>query len=174
MAETKEEIIIRAYKDHEKELLQRSFAKVDNHELSADLVQKTFLKTWEYLLKEKEIQHMRGFVFHILNNLIIDEYRKHKPLSLDVLQEGGFDIAFDESDRLVNQADGKTALLLLPLLAEKQQEVLTMRFEEMKTIQEIAAATKQKPNTVTVQIRRGLDKLVILFRVEESKGFGLE
>lgn len=164
-----EEIIIQAYKDHEKALLKRSFAKVGNSELSEDLVQTTFLKTWEYLLKEKEIQHIRGFIFHVLNNLIIDEYRKSRSVSLEVLQEGGFEIAFDDTDRLIDQADGKTAMLLIPLLSEKQQKVMTMRYEEMKTIQEIAEATRQKQNTVTVQIRRGLDKLAILFRVDESK-----
>lgn len=169
MTETKEEIIIRAYKDHEKSLLKRSFFKLSDQELSDDLVQTTFLKTWEYLLKYEEIAHIRGFLFHILNNLIIDEYRKKKPVSLDALKEAGFEIAFDESDHLIDVADGKTALLLIPLLKKKYQKVVTMRFEEEKTIKEIAEATQQVPNTVVVQIRRGINELAVLFRVSEKK-----
>ncbi len=169
MGETKEEVIIRAYKDHEKALLQRSFFKLGNKELSDDLVQITFLKTWEYLLKEKSIEHIRAFLFHILNNLIIDEYRKKKPVSLDVMQENGFQIAFDDSEHLINQADGKTAMLLIPLLKDKHRKVVSMRFEEEQTIKEIAEATKQKHNTVVVQIRRGVDELAVLFRVDEKK-----
>ena len=169
MGQTKEEVIIRAYRDHEKELLRRSFSRLDNRELSDDLVQTTFLKTWEYLLEEKKIKHVRAFLFRILNNLIIDEYRKKKPVSLDVLQEAGFQIAFDDSDDLVNQADGKTAMLLIPLLKEKHRKVVSMRFEEEKTIQEIAEATLQKHNTVVVQIRRGINELAVLFRVDEKK-----
>jgi RNA polymerase sigma-70 factor, ECF subfamily len=169
IGQTKEEVIIRAYKDHEKELLKRSFSKLDNRELSDDLVQTTFLKTWEYLLKEKKIEHVRAFLFRILNNLIIDEYRKNKSISLDVLQEGGFQIAFDDSEELINQADGKTAMLLIPLLKEKHRQVVSMRFEEEKTIEEIAKATLQKHNTVVVQIRRGINELAVLFRVDEKK-----
>lgn len=169
MVQTKEEVMIGAYKDHNKALLKRSFSKLDNKELSDDLVQNTFLKTWEYLLKEKKIEHVKAFLFNILNNLIIDEYRKKKPISLDVLQEGGLQIAFDDSEDLINKADGKTAMLLIPLLKEKHRKVVSMRFEEEKTIQEIAKATLQKSNTVVVQIRRGVDELAVLFRVDEKK-----
>jgi len=169
MIETNEELVIRAYKDHEKSLLRRSFFKLGDKDLSDDLVQNTFLKTWEFLLKGGKVAHMRGFLFHILNNLIIDEYRKNKPVSLDVLQEGGFQIEFDESDRLLDQADGKTAMLLIPLLKEKHRRVVSMRFEEEQTIKEIALATKQKQNTVVVQIHRGLKELAILTRLSEKK-----
>ncbi|MEX0918657.1 MAG: RNA polymerase sigma factor [Candidatus Paceibacterota bacterium] len=169
MDKIKEEVIIRAYKDHERALLKQSFFKLGNRDLSDDLVQTTFLKTWEYLLKEDKIKHIKGFLFHILNNLIVDEYRKNKSISLDVLEEGGFQIAFDDSERLINQADGKTAMLLIPLLKEKHRKVVSMRFEEEKTIKEIAQITKQKNNTVVVQIRRGVDELAVLFRVDDKK-----
>jgi RNA polymerase sigma factor (sigma-70 family) len=82
------------------------------------------------------------------------------------LQEGGFDIVFDDTERLINTADGKTAMLLIPLLDDKYQDVLSLRFEEEKTITEIANLTGQTKNTVSVQIRRGIDKLAILFRAE--------
>lgn len=173
MNETKEEVLILAYKDHEKDLLKRSFYKLGNDDLSDDLVQTTFLKTWEYLLKEEKIKNVRAFLFHILNNLIVDEYRKNKPTSLEALQENGFQVAFDESERLLDQADGKTALLLIPLIKEKHRKVVSMRFEEEKAIKEIAEATKQSSNTVVVQIRRGVNELAVLFRVEEKKK-GLE
>lgn len=168
MEPTKEEIIIKAYKDNEKALLKKSFFKLNDQDLSEDLVQTTFLKTWEYLLKEQKIEHIKGFLFHILNNLIVDEYRKNKPISLDLLQESGFEIAFDDSESLINQADGKTAMLLIPLLKEKHRQVVALSFEEQMTISEIAAATQQSNNTVIVQIRRGIDKLALLFRVEEK------
>ncbi len=69
----------------------------------------------------------------------------------------------------IDQADGKTAMLLIPLLKEKHRKVVAMRFKEEKTIQEIAEATKQKHNTVVVQIRRGVNELAVLFRVDEKK-----
>ena len=169
MNETNEEIIIQAYKDHQKSLLKQAFFKLSDEDLSSDLVQTTFLKTWEYLLKEEKINHVRGFLFHILNNLVIDEYRKTKDVSLDMLQEEGFQIEFDDSDKLIDQADGKTAMLLIPLLKDKYRKVVSMRFEEETTIKEIAEATQQSNNTVVVQIHRGINELAILFKVDRKE-----
>lgn len=168
MDETKEGVIIRAYKDNEKALLKRSFSKLSDRELADDLVQNTFLKTWEYLLKENKIKHIRGFLFHILNNLIVDEYRKQKLASLDLATKNVSQISFDDSEHLINQVDGKAAMLLIPLLKEKHRKVVSLRFEEHKTIKEIAEATQQPNNTVVVQIRRGINELAVLFRVDEK------
>lgn len=165
---TEEEILIKAYKDHEQSLLKRSFFKVSDQDLADDLVQTTFLKTWEYLQKHEDIEHIRGFLFHVLNRLIIDEYRKKKTTSLDLLLEGGLQIEIDESEKLMNQIDGRTAMLLIPLLDEKYEKVLKLSFEEERTIAEIAEATKQPNNTVVVQIHRGLKKLAILYRVDKN------
>lgn len=165
---TKHEIFIKAFEDHEQSLLRRSFSKIGNQDLADDLVQHTFLKTWKYLEKSGAIDSMKSFLFHILNNLIIDEYRKKKVLSLDFLKEGGFQIAVDDSDRLLNTIDGKTVIMLIPLLKEKQRKAISMRYLEDMSIKEIANATNQPNNTVVVQIHRGIKNLAILFRVEQN------
>jgi len=163
---TNSEIFIKAYGDYEKSLLRRSFFKVSDKVLAEDLVQITFLKTWEYLIKTGKIDSMKAFLFHVLNNLIIDEYRKQKPVSLDVLTEAGFQIAVDDSERLFNTIDGKTAVKLIPLLEEKYRRVITMRYIDDLPLKDIATATHQSSNTVAVQIHRGIGKLAILFRVD--------
>jgi RNA polymerase sigma-70 factor (ECF subfamily) len=169
MESSKQEIFIQAYGDYEKSLLRRSFFKVSNKALADDLVQTTFLKTWEYMMKEGKIDSMKAFLFHALNNLIIDEYRKQKPASLDILTEAGFQIAIDDSDRLFNIIDGKTAIILIPLLTEKYRDVVSMRYVDDMTLKEIAEATKQSKSTVAVQIYRGMEKLAILFRLDTTE-----
>lgn len=74
-----------AHHDYEKGLKARAFFKVRNHEIGEDLVQETFMKTWIYLVRGGKIDVMKAFLYHILNHLIVDEYRKHKTTSLDVL-----------------------------------------------------------------------------------------
>ena len=143
---TKEETLVDAYRDYEKLLLKRSFFKISNKELAEDLVQITFLKTWEYLTKFGKIDLMKAFLFHVLNNLIIDEYRKNKSVSLDALTEKGFQIAIDDSDRLFNIMDGKNAILLIPLLTEKYRAVISMHYVDDMSLQEIARATNQLLN----------------------------
>lgn len=166
---SKQEIFIQAYGDHEKALLRRSFFKVSNHELADDLVQTTFLKTWEYLVNVGEIDSMKAFLFHALNNLIIDEYRKKKPVSLEHLSEKGFTVSVDDSQELFDTIDGKTALLLVPLLSDKYRDVVSMRYIDDMALKEIAQVTKQSQATVAVQIHRGVGKLAVLFCADTGK-----
>jgi len=169
MGQSNQEIFVQAYTDHEKSLLRRSFFKISNKALADDLVQTTFLKTWEYLVKNGRIDSMKAFLFHALNNLIIDEYRKQKPVSLDVLTDGGFQVALDDSDRMFNILDGKTAIILIPLLTDKYRDVVSMRYLDDMPLKEIAELTKQSKNTVAVQIHRGVEKLAVLFRIDADQ-----
>src|SRR3989344_5188044 len=105
-----------AHHDFEKGLNARAFFKVSNHEVGEDLVQQTFMKTWIYLVKGGKIEIMKAFLYHILNNLIVDEYRKNKATSLDLLMEKGFEPSDVDSTKLLNVLDGKAALLLIERL----------------------------------------------------------
>ena len=86
-----------------------------------------------------------------------------------MLFEGGFQINVDDTDRLLNIFDGKSAALLIPLLGEKYRTVLTMYYIDEMALKEIAEATHQSKNTVAVQIHRGVEKLAILFRVDTAE-----
>lgn len=152
-----------AHKDYKKGLNSYAFFKVHNKALSEDLVQDVFIKTWKFLVKGGKIDVMRAFLYHVLNGLIIDEYRKRKPTSLDVLMEKGFEPSSDDSDRLLNLLDGKAAILLIKQLPEKYREVMNLRYVQMLSTKEIALITHQSRNTVTVQAYRGLNKLKTLY-----------
>jgi RNA polymerase sigma factor (sigma-70 family) len=106
---------------------------------------------------------MKSFLYHILNNLIIDEYRKRKNVSLDVLLEKGFEPGVDHSDRLINRLDGKAALLLILRLPQKYQKVMRMRYVQDLSLAEMALLTGQSKNTIAVQVHRGLMQLKALY-----------
>lgn len=148
-----------AYHDHEKGLNARAFFKLHNHAKSDDLVQDTFIKTWKYLITKGEINTMKAFLYHILNNLIVDEYRKRQTASLDTLVEKGFQPSINDLERLFNVLDGKSALLLISHLPKKFQKIVTMRYSQDMSLQEISSITGQSKNTVAVQAHRGLKKL---------------
>ncbi len=164
-------LLTEAHNDYSKELKTRAFYKVNDRSLSEDLVQKTFLKTWNYLLKGGKIETMRAFLYHILNNVIIDEYRRHKALSLDGLLEKGYEPSVNYSEGIVNLMDGKIAVLLIERLPEKYRKVMHMRYIEDLSLEEISKITKQSKNTIAVQIHRGLESLKSLYKFsEENRG----
>jgi len=121
------------------------------------------MKTWIYLVKGGKIEIMRAFLYHVLNNLIVDEYRKRKTTSLDVMMEKGFEPEAEDPKRLFNVLDGKVALLLIERLPEMYKKVMRMKYVQDLSIKEISLITGTSKATVAVQLHRGLEKLKILY-----------
>lgn len=156
-------IITLADHDFKKVLNLYAFYKLQNHEVGEELVQDTFTKTWNYLVKGGEIVLMKAFLFHILNDLIIDQYRKHKTVSLGALLEKGFEPSTNGIDQIFDVIDGKSLFLLINQLPKKYQKVINMRFVRLLSLTEIANITGQTKNSIAVQSSRGLEKLKILY-----------
>ena len=166
--ETKRQAVLTvAHHDFVKGLNLYAFFKVRDRAVSEDLVQDTFTKTWGYLVRGGKIEIMKAFLYHVLNHLIVDEYRKHKTTSLDVLLVKGFEPRererADHSGRLFNILDGKAAFLLIARLPEKYQKVLRMRYVQDLTLKEMSLITGQSKNSLAVQVHRGLEKLKLLY-----------
>ncbi len=151
------------HRDYEKGLNSHAFFKLNDHAAGEDLVQDTFMKTWKYILKGGKIEVMKAFLYHILNNLIIDEYRKRKIISLDAIVEKGFEAKSRDSERIFNILDGKAAMLLIQHLPKTYQKVMRMRYVQDLSLKEMSLITGQSKNTIAVQLHRGLEKLKLLY-----------
>lgn len=158
-----EEAFTLAHAEYQKGLNSYANFKVSNSALSEDLVQDTFIKTWAYLVRGGEIAKMKAFLYHVLNGLIIDEYRKKKSTSLDVLLHSGFEPATEDHDRAQDIFDGKTAILLITHLPKAYQKVMHMRYIQDLSLAEMAVITGKSKNTMAVHAHRGLEKLRILY-----------
>lgn len=156
-------LLTSAHHDYEKTLNSYAFTKLHNQGTSEDLVQDTFIKTWSYLVKGGKIDVMRAFLYHVLNHLIVDEYRKHKTTSLDVLLEKGFEPSAGDSGHLLDCLDGKAAMQLIARLPEAYQKVMRMRYVQDLSLKEMSLLTGQSRNAVAVQAHRGLEKLKTLY-----------
>ncbi|MEK7608694.1 MAG: sigma-70 family RNA polymerase sigma factor [Patescibacteria group bacterium] len=106
---------------------------------------------------------MRAFLYHILNHLVVDEYRKRKTTSLDLLLEKGFELGVDHSKNLFDVMDGETAVLLIQRLPEKYRRVMRMRYIQDLSLAEMSLITGQSKNAMAVQAHRGLEKLKLLY-----------
>jgi|ERR1035437_185444 RNA polymerase sigma-70 factor (ECF subfamily) len=157
-----------AHHNYEKMLCSYSFFKTHDPMVSEDLVQETFLKTWSYLIKGGKIHNLKAFLYHVLNNLIVDQYRKRQTSSLDVLIEKGFEPSEDNTERQSDIFDGKKAFKLLKRLPKKYKKIIEMRYARDLSLEEISKITKQSKNTIAVQTHRGLEKLKPIFRLSTS------
>lgn len=161
-----------AHEEYRKQLKRYSLSKVSNPQLAEDLVQDTFLRAWNYLLKGGKVDTMKSFLYQILHRLIIDEYRRGKKTSsLDDLVEKGFEPSREtgEFEHISDVIDSKAMVLLIHKLPDRYRTVLTMRYVEDLSIEEMAARVGQSRNTVAVQIHRGLVKLKEVFDSYNNK-----
>jgi RNA polymerase sigma-70 factor (ECF subfamily) len=150
-------VLTKAHKEYAGELKKRAFFKLSDRMLVQDIVQDTFLKTWKYLRKGGRIETMRAFLYRVLNDLIVDEYRKRKAVSLDMLIEKGFEPRSDDVSRLIDQIDGKIVLFLIGRLPAKYQKIMLMRYIEDLSLNEISQKNGQTKNTNAVQIHRAIE-----------------
>ena len=145
-----------------------------------DIVHDTFTKVWTYIRSGHDIDSYRSFLYKVLNNLIIDSYRKQREVSLDALfeiegvDEGSFaGLAENSVEALAATIDGRKAFELLTELPDVYREVLTLRFVDGLGPKEISDLTEETENVVSVRIYRGLkmlrDKMELEVKKAETK-----
>ncbi len=161
---TRESLFTSAHHDYRKGLNSHAFFRVQSRETGEDLVQETFMKTWSYLVRGGKIDLMKAFLYHVLNDLIVDEYRKRKTLSLDVLIEKGFEPRDKSTNSFLNILDGQSALLLIQRLPLKYQKIMRMKYVNELSLAEMSLVTGQSKTTLAVQAHRGMEKLKILYK----------
>lgn len=159
----REKILNAAHHNHESGMKSYAFFKIHNNTSVEDLVQNTFIKTWSYLVRKGKIELMKPFLYHILNQLIIDEYRKKKTTSLDSMIEKGFEPGVDQTEDILKMSDSKRVLNLIQNLPPKYRKVLRMKYSQNLSLKEISSITGQSRNTIAVQAHRGLAKLKKLY-----------
>lgn len=156
-------ILTQANHDHNRGLNVHAFFRVDNKDIGKELVQETFLKTWTYLIKGGKIDLMKSFLYHVLNDLVVDHYRKQKTVSLDKLAESGFEPSTDSTGRLFDNLDGKEVMLLINSLPAKYQAVMRMRYVQDLSVTEMSLITGLSKNAIAVHAHRGMEKLKLLY-----------
>ena len=157
------------FEKHSDELFRHCHMRLSDRERALELTQETFLRAWEYVARGEEIRQWRAFLYRVLNNLIVDEYRKHTTDSLDaLLEKEETQLALegtllrDEVDALEDamvRFDSAHAMAALAKLPEPHRAVLVYRYIDGLSPKEIAQCMQESENTVSVRIHRGLKKL---------------
>src|SRR4051812_4820943 len=76
-----------AFDDYADELFRHALYRLSDRDKALDAVQDTFLRALDAARAGPDIENLRAFLYRTLRNLIIDEYRRKKALSLDEMEE---------------------------------------------------------------------------------------
>lgn len=148
-------------------LFRYSILRVGNRAQAMDIVQDVFVRLWQAFQKGENIENARAFLFAVLKNRIIDWYRKKKSSSLDALLERGeergeraFEPADDRAhEEILFSAETRAMIEAINSLEAKYRDAVYLRLVEDMPPEEIARRLGATPNTISVRITRGLDKL---------------
>lgn len=157
---------LKAFDQYADALFRHASIRLSNRERAIELVHDAYTKVWGYMREGHEVKSFRPFLYKILNNLIIDEYRRRKESSLDALleqegtDEGSFaDLSHDATETTIDELDGRRALEAIALLPEIYREVLTLRFVDGLMPKDIALLIEESDNVVSVRLHRGIKLL---------------
>lgn len=158
-----EERFLSAFEEYGDALFRHAMLRIGDRERAIDIVHDTYTKVWSYVRNGHAIESFRPFLYKVLNNLIVDEYRKQRDVSLDALfaQEGVDERSFDELsedtvESLAATIDGKQAFEFVQELPDMYREVIILRFIDGLGPKEISELTEESENVVSVRLHRGL------------------
>mgnify|MGYP003394269003 CR=1 FL=1 len=154
-----EDKFIKAYDDYSDAIFRHCYFRVYNRDTAKDIMQETFAKTWQYLVEGGEIENIRAFLYKTAINLVIDLSRKKKAVSLETLQESGFEPSYDDSKDLNNSIEVRRLLKIATKLERDYQDIVIMRYVDDLSPKEIAEIVGESENNVSVRIHRGIKKL---------------
>lgn len=154
-----EPAFIKAYDAYADAIFRHCYFRVYNRELGKELMQETFTRTWDYMVKGNEVKNIRTFLYKIANNLIIDHVRKKKELSLETLQETGFEPSHTTKDDVHTHIDAERVIEVIEKLDEMYREPVLMRYLDGLKPKEIAELLNETVNVVSVRINRGVKQL---------------
>lgn len=154
------------YNEHADPIFRYCFFRVSSREVAKDLTQEVFIRTWRSFEKGQQILNVKAFLYKVASNLVIDHYRKHKEVSLDLLKEKGFDFV-NEGRQAPDFLDLELVSREIQKLPEKYQQVVSMRYIEDMSPKEIADIIGASENSASVLIHRGIKMLKKNLNVED-------
>jgi len=138
-------------------LFRHIYMRIHDRDLAKDLAQESFTRMWQYISEGKTIDNMRAFLYRTAHNIVIDYYRKKKEVSLDALNETGYDpegVSKQATEAPAEFEEFRRALTRIP---DKYREAVTLRYVDEMLPEEIAGVLDISAGAVSVRINRGVE-----------------
>jgi len=154
------------YEKNADSVFRYCFLRVSEREIAIDIMQDTFTKYWNVLLKGEKVENDTALLFTIAKNLIIDWYRKKKSVSLDALSENDdgddfeeFSLIDDTKNIIELETEGRYLIDSIKKLSKSYQQAVYLRYVEDLSPVEIGKILGVSESAASVRIHRGIDEL---------------
>lgn len=144
------------------------FSGLITRNYAEDIVQKTMLQVYKYKFKYKDKFQFSTWVYTIAKNYCLNESKQaNNTIGLDDLlfhEKGNIENSFlSYADNSIDVADSEIKIKFIRMqmlkVKDKYREVLTLRYIDNMSLEEIAGFTHKNLNTVKSLLKRGLELL---------------
>lgn len=161
------ELMDRLIETYQHRLMRYLMFLTGKREVAEDLFQETWIRVLKRGSQYNGQARFDTWIFTIARNLVIDLSRKRTMASLDEMREGGederpFEIAEDGPsplEQFQGRENAAEVAEVILTLEPSYREVLTLRFHEEMSLEEIASVTHAPLSTVKSRLYRGLAAL---------------
>ena len=167
-----EEAFVEAFRSYYARVFAYVYSRVDDVELAKDLVADVFEKAYAKGHTLRDPAAYATWLFVIAGNVVISHYRRHKRESegIDRMKESLWlsePPANPEDDALQSEAISNV-MRRLRRLSERDQALLSLRFDGELSNAEIACVLKMSKGNVRISIFRALRRLRSLIEEERE------
>lgn len=157
----------RIYEAYQEQLYRFILLRVSHEEIASDISQEVFHNLLQATRgKEREIENIRGFLYQIARNLVIDHYRSNVvtyPLEVEG-EDGEFtrQIPYEGpgADTLLDQEyTAEEIRKALSAVKKQHREIVEMRYLQQLEMSEIAEKLGKSEGAIRVQIHRAIGEL---------------
>lgn len=136
------------------------YYRVSDEATAEDITANTFLRTWEHLpgmsRRKVNVGSFRGWLYRVAKNLVIDHYRKKKPVPLpDDLETDG-DLVRDTAEA---NSQARRLTGAMAQLSDDYQQIIILRFINQLSHRECAEIMDRSVGQTRVLQYRALKKL---------------
>lgn len=164
----KEKDFLAAYEAYTDALFRHCYFRIYDREKAKDMVQETFVRTWEYALRGEQVTNIRAFLYRVLNNLVVDEIRRKKALSLEEITEAGYQASDNKRGKAQVEltAEGISLMKKMDGMEEEKRHLLIMRYIDGLGPKEISNILGESENVISVRLNRALKEIRDIFNNE--------
>jgi RNA polymerase sigma-70 factor (ECF subfamily) len=158
------------FDNYYKQIFNYIFKRIADYDISRDIAAETFLKAYLNIqsFSWKNIS-ISSWLYRIATNEVNYYFRKHKYTTSQLKEFSSYNFLFNNEEYLTEKQLFEKELALhdeflkvqkaLQTLDNKYQEVLSLRYFEKKSINDISVILRKKEGTIKSLISRGMDKL---------------
>ncbi len=159
MVMKQEQKFLDAYDAYADAIFRHIFFRIRDREKARDLTQEVFIRVWNLIVRGEEVRHIRGLLYKVARNIVIDMTRKKHELSLEVMQESGYEPSESFDSNLFDAIDMSIIRKAMLRLSNSYQTVINLRYIDGLAPREIAYILDESVNVVSVRITRGIKEL---------------